>query len=202
MNALSNQQRLATVELGSVVEWIDGQSVTHRGTVTHAVGDARLGNAGAAIDGCPCGAAHKVSRYQPVTVIVVPTCEWCGDGSCAEQGPVTDGFHADCRERFDSYDARERAERTWMDAKFGPGSYDAYLADMAQAAEEEEAIAQGRATALMRCYLCHLEATGQPDLDSNQRTSPSPLRGVMREHTVNPADPTAAFTLTCGHTLI
>jgi hypothetical protein len=61
----------------------------------------------------------------------------------------------------------------------------------------------GFATPLMRCYLCHLEETGKPDFDQRFDTSPSPLRGVKSTFTTNVrVDPTEAYRLTCGHTII
>lgn len=48
------------------------------------------------------------------------------------------------------------------------------------------AVHEGRATDLMRCYLCADE----------------PLRGVVSMRVVDRADPTEAYTLTCGHVVI
>lgn len=67
--------------------------------------------------------------------------------------------------------------------------------------EEEAAIHEGRATRLLRCFICYLEQTGQPDY--TQRSELSPLRGVMRSHcTWWHADPTEVYVLSCGHTII
>lgn len=66
-------------------------------------------------------------------------------------------------------------------------------------AAEEKAIECGHAMRLHRCYLCALDA-GHQGLPSD---SDGPLRGVLRERTVDAADPTVAYVLTpCGHTVI
>lgn len=61
------------------------------------------------------------------------------------------------------------------------------------------AVAEGRATELVHCYLCHSEAMGRayhPDSDTG------PLVGIIKTSTCNPADPTAAYHLSCGHVII
>jgi hypothetical protein len=48
------------------------------------------------------------------------------------------------------------------------------------------------------CYVCTREAGGDPFAPD----STHPQRRVTSERTVNPADPTTALTLECGHTII
>lgn len=65
---------LATLPAGTTVAWVaasadDPTPYAHLGVVGTAVGMARLGNVGARVDGCPCGAEHNLSRYTPVTVV-------------------------------------------------------------------------------------------------------------------------------------
>jgi hypothetical protein len=98
--------------------------------------------------------------------------------------------------------AREAAEKAFFEKHFGSGSYEQYLADMAHAAEVQEAVDEGRATDLLRCYICHLEQTGKPDM--TEHAIRSPLRGIQRTRTINERqDPTAAYELIpCGHVII
>lgn len=48
------------------------------------------------------------------------------------------------------------------------------------------------------CYVCTREAGGDPFAADDTH----PQRRVVSERTVNPADPTTALTLECGHTII
>jgi hypothetical protein len=48
------------------------------------------------------------------------------------------------------------------------------------------------------CYVCTREAGGDPFAPDDTH----PQRRVVSERTVNPADPTTALTLECGHTII
>jgi len=59
-----------------------------------------------------------------------------------------------------------------------------------------EAVWQGRAVDVLNCYLC------EPDFQKRMEPNAGPLRGIKREGICNPADPTTAFHLTCGHTII
>jgi hypothetical protein len=59
------------------------------------------------------------------------------------------------------------------------------------------AVHEGRATDLMRCYLC------EPDVSKRFETGAGPLRGVVRNYVTNQRqDATEAYVLTCGHTVI
>lgn len=63
------------------------------------------------------------------------------------------------------------------------------------------AVDEGRATDLVRCYLCYLHQTGRPDMSPN--ADQGPLRGVLGHFTTNTRqDPTDAVILTCGHSII
>lgn len=52
---------------GEPIAWVDTHDRIHTGTVDGASGDARLGNAGVRVIGCPCGlAVHRLARAQRI----------------------------------------------------------------------------------------------------------------------------------------
>lgn len=99
--------------------------------------------------------------------------------------------------------AEEQAEQDRWAAENAAMGYDTpeYLAF--EVASYAEAI--GAATTLVRCYLCHLDATGTPDHTPDSHLSP--LRGVLEERTVRAsrhpeAEVYTVQHLTCGHGII
>lgn len=110
------------------------------------------------------------------------------------------------RVQADPYACRRHPNSSCFAAEAGeecePLDPDLYDEEVARDEAEYEAwyaVQAGRATALMRCYLCALDQghQGLPSSDDG------PLRGVLQERTVDVADPTAAFVLTpCGHVVI
>jgi hypothetical protein len=95
-------------------------------------------------------------------------------------------------------EAREKAEREAYEKYWGPGSYDAYIKAMGEMAEAQEAVDEGRAMDLLRCYLC------EPDTNKRLDKDAGPLRGIVKAGPVIEAhrDPTASYVLTCGHVII
>lgn len=64
--------------------------------------------------------------------------------------------------------------------------------------ENVNAVAEGRATALLACYLCQEDVTER--LAHPER---APLRGILRVGQVQALfDRTETYTLTCGHTVV
>jgi hypothetical protein len=74
-----------------------------------------------------------------------------------------------------------------------------YLRWCEEMAEEHEALLEGRAIAVRHCYECWFK---EPGNKGSATADSGPYRAVICEKTVNVADPTAAYVLSCGHTVI
>lgn len=112
-------------------------------------------------------------------------------------GPLTE----DEAEEYEAHMAQIEAEKAYHIDQYGLDAWLNYERYEQESWMHHLMLQAGLLTELTRCYLCYLEATGEADM--TEHSEKSPLRGIISETTAFQAtDPTAAYKLTCGHTII